>query len=313
MFDYFNDVAAKAKAGNAKAKEVLQSWADAEVVHQPPRRWLKKSPSPSSGAGRDQHRRPVARPDASRWTSPCIRWPCSEPAPGRGLQARAGRRAARCSSSKTQEKRATSWPTGDVVGTGSSRKPPPTAVIWATGDIPFVPNKRFGGVCLGGKIAPDLLQHARRFGSLPIEVDVSKMEMGDVIDIYPYAGKIEKAGEIAGTGFEERRATRRSAGRWPYQPDHRPLAHRQGARGPGSACVHRLPPAASSRRIQGGFTLAQKMVGRACGLPEGQGIRPAPTGEPKMTTNTGSQDTTGPMTRDELKGTWPAWASAPTW
>jgi aconitate hydratase 2/2-methylisocitrate dehydratase len=190
---------------------------------------------------------------------------------------------------------------GDVVGTGSSRKSATNSVIWATGqDIPFVPNKRFGGVTLGGKIAPIFFNTQEDSGALPIEVDVSKLEMGDVIDIYPYEGTIEKTARCRALHAQERRAAGRSARRRPHQPDHRPLAHRQGARvpGPAASTVFRLPkPTADSGK---GFTLAQKMVGRACGLPEGKGVRPGTYCEPRMTT-VGSQDTTGPMTRDELK------------
>jgi aconitate hydratase 2/2-methylisocitrate dehydratase len=191
---------------------------------------------------------------------------------------------------------------GDVVGTGSSRKSATNSVIWATGqDIPFVPNKRFGGVTPGRQDRPHLLQHQEDSGALPIEVDVSKLEMGDVIDVLPYDGKIVKNGEPWPSSklksevlFDEVRAGGRINLIIGRSPD------RQGARGPGPARLHlfRLPQAPAETRQ--GFTLAQKMVGRACGLPEGQGVRPGTYCEPRMTT-VGSQDTTGPMTRDELK------------
>jgi aconitate hydratase 2/2-methylisocitrate dehydratase len=189
-----------------------------------------------------------------------------------------------------------------VVGTGSSRKSATNSVLWFTGeDIPFVPNKRFGGVCLGGKIAPIFYNTMEDAGALPIELDVSQMEMGDVVELRPYEGKALKNGEgdrrIPG---QVRRAVRRSARRRPHSADHRPRPDRQGARsaGPAPSTLFRLPqqPADTGK----GFSLAQKMVGRACGLPEGQGMRPGTYCEPKMTT-VGSQDTTGPMTRDELK------------
>lgn len=136
---------------------------------------------------------------------------------------------------------------GDVVGTGSSRKSATNSIIWGTGvDIPFVPNKRFGGVTLGGKIAPIFFNTQEDSGALPIEVDVSKLEMGDVIDVLPYAGKIVKNGETVAEFHQVRRAAGRSASRRPYQPDHRPFADRQGSRSPGSARIHRVPPAPGS-------------------------------------------------------------------
>ncbi|MBI3146724.1 MAG: bifunctional aconitate hydratase 2/2-methylisocitrate dehydratase, partial [Pseudogulbenkiania sp.] len=191
---------------------------------------------------------------------------------------------------------------GDVVGTGSSRKSATNSVIWATGeDIPFVPNKRFGGVCLGGKIAPIFFNTQEDSGALPIEVDVSQLDMGDVVDIYPYAGKIEKNGEVVSTFalksdviLDEVRA----GGRINLIIGRGLTGKAREALGLPASTEFRLPqaPADSGK----GFSLAQKMVGRACGLPEGQGVRPGTYCEPKMTT-VGSQDTTGPMTRDELK------------
>src|SRR6201994_1614191 len=191
---------------------------------------------------------------------------------------------------------------GDVVGTGSSRKSATNSVVWATGeDIPFVPNKRFGGVTLGGKIAPIFFNTQEDSGALPIEVDVGAFDMGDVLDIYPYDGRIEKAGqEVAAFKlksdvlFDEVRA----GGRINLIIGRSLTAKaREFLKLPASTAF-RLPaaPAASTQ----GFSLAQKMVGRACGFPEGQGVRPGTYCEPKMTT-VGSQDTTGPMTRDELK------------
>jgi len=191
---------------------------------------------------------------------------------------------------------------GDVVGTGSSRKSATNSVVWATGqDIPFVPNKRFGGVTLGGKIAPIFFNTQEDSGSLPIEVDVSTLEMGDVIDIYPYAGKIEKNGATVAEFklksdviLDEVRA----GGRINLIIGRGLTAKAREALGLPVSTEFRLPkaPVDSGK----GYSLAQKMVGRACGLPEGQGVRPGTYCEPKMTT-VGSQDTTGPMTRDELK------------
>jgi aconitate hydratase 2/2-methylisocitrate dehydratase len=191
---------------------------------------------------------------------------------------------------------------GDVVGTGSSRKSATNSVLWFTGDdIPYIPNKRFGGVCLGSKIAPIFYNTMEDAGALPIELDVSKMEMGDVIELRPFEGKALKNGEViaeftvkSDVLFDEVRA----GGRIPLIIGRGLTTKAREALGLPASTLFRLPknPAGSTK----GFSLAQKMVGRACGLPEGQGIRPGTYCEPKMTT-VGSQDTTGPMTRDELK------------
>jgi aconitate hydratase 2/2-methylisocitrate dehydratase len=191
---------------------------------------------------------------------------------------------------------------GDVVGTGSSRKSATNSIIWGFGeDIPFVPNKRFGGVTLGGKIAPIFFNTQEDSGALPIEVDVSKLEMGDVIDVLPYDGKIVKNGDTISTFelksevlFDEVRA----GGRINLIIGRSLTAKAREFLGLPTSTLFRLPKVPASTKA--GFTLAQKMVGRACGLPEGQGVRPGVYCEPKMTT-VGSQDTTGPMTRDELK------------
>ncbi|MDR2328455.1 MAG: bifunctional aconitate hydratase 2/2-methylisocitrate dehydratase, partial [Comamonas sp.] len=191
---------------------------------------------------------------------------------------------------------------GDVVGTGSSRKSATNSIIWGTGvDIPFVPNKRFGGVTLGGKIAPIFFNTQEDSGALPIEVDVSKLEMGDVIDVLPYDGKILKNGETiaefslkSDVLLDEVQA----GGRINLIIGRSLTAKAREALALPASTVFRLPQAPAESKA--GFTLAQKMVGRAVGLPEGQGVRPGTYCEPRMTT-VGSQDTTGPMTRDELK------------
>ncbi|HZE91290.1 MAG TPA: bifunctional aconitate hydratase 2/2-methylisocitrate dehydratase, partial [Rhizobacter sp.] len=165
----------------------------------------------------------------------------------------------------------------------------------------FVPNKRFGGVTLGGKIAPIFLNTQEDSGALPIEVDVSKIEMGDVLDIFPYEGRIEKAGKTL-VEFKLKNDVLldevRAGGRINLIIGRSLTAKAREFLGLPASTVFRLPvaPAANTK----GFTLAQKMVGRAIGLPEGQGVRPGTYCEPRMTT-VGSQDTTGPMTRDELK------------
>jgi len=190
---------------------------------------------------------------------------------------------------------------GDVVGTGSSRKSATNSVLWHMGnDIPFVPNKRIGGVCLGGKIAPIFFNTMEDAGALPIECDVSKMKMGDVIDIYPYQGLIKnnKTGETI-SQFEFRSDVLldevQAGGRINLIIGRGLTQRARAALGLGATNLFRLPvtPATSNK----GYTLAQKMVGKACGV---DGVRPGQYCEPKMTT-VGSQDTTGPMTRDELK------------
>ncbi|MCB1543022.1 MAG: bifunctional aconitate hydratase 2/2-methylisocitrate dehydratase, partial [Rhodoblastus sp.] len=191
---------------------------------------------------------------------------------------------------------------GDVVGTGSSRKSATNSVLWFTGeDIPYVPNKKFGGVCLGSKIAPIFYNTMEDAGALPIELDVSQMEMGDVIELRPYDGKALKNGAViaefkvkSDVIFDEVRA----GGRIPLIIGRGLTTRAREALGLPASTLFRMP--AQPKDTGKGFTLAQKMVGRACGLPEGKGIRPGTYCEPKMTT-VGSQDTTGPMTRDELK------------
>ena len=191
---------------------------------------------------------------------------------------------------------------GDVVGTGSSRKSATNSVLWFTGeDIPYVPNKRFGGVCLGAKIAPIFFNTMEDAGALPIELDVSKMDMGDVVELRPIEGKALKDGQViaefkvkSDVIFDEVRA----GGRIPLIVGRALTAKARAALGLAPSTLFRLPaqPADTGK----GYTLAQKIVGRACGLPEGKGVRPGAYCEPRMTT-VGSQDTTGPMTRDEMK------------
>jgi aconitate hydratase 2/2-methylisocitrate dehydratase len=189
---------------------------------------------------------------------------------------------------------------GDVVGTGSSRKSAINSVLWHIGeDIPFVPNKRAGGYILGGAIAPIFFNTAEDSGALPIECDVTKLETGMVITIYPYRGEIaNEAGEILST-FTLKPDTIldevRAGGRIPLLIGRSLTDKTREALGlePSPLFVRPLMPEDTGK----GFTLAQKMVGKACGLP---GVRPGTSCEPMMTT-VGSQDTTGPMTRDELK------------
>lgn len=189
---------------------------------------------------------------------------------------------------------------GDVVGTGSSRKSACNSVLWHIGsDIPYIPNKRSGGYILGGKIAPIFFNTAEDSGALPIECDVTKMETGMVITIHPYKGEItNEAGEVISTFtlkpetiFDEVQA----GGRIPLLIGRTLTDKTRNALGLETSTVFTRPQIPTDTGK--GFTLAQKMVGKACGLT---GVRPGTSCEPLMTT-VGSQDTTGPMTRDEMK------------
>jgi aconitate hydratase 2/2-methylisocitrate dehydratase len=309
MFDFFNDVAEKAKAGNALAKEVMQSWADAEWFTTRPEvpRAITVSVFKVPGETNTDDLSPA--PDA--WSRPDI--PLHYLAMLKNTRAGAafkpeddGKRGPMKYIEDLKKRGHLVAYVGDVVGTGSSRKSATNSVIWATGqDIPFVPNKRFGGVTLGGKIAPIFFNTQEDSGALPIEVDVSKLEMGDVVEILPYDGKILKNGAVLTTFklrsdvlFDEVRA----GGRINLIIGRSLTAKARDFLGLGASTSFRLPQAPAASKA--GFTLAQKMVGRAVGLPDidgkGQGVRPGTYCEPKMT-SVGSQDTTGPMTRDELK------------
>jgi aconitate hydratase 2 / 2-methylisocitrate dehydratase len=303
MFDQFHDVKEKADKGNAFAKAVIQSWADAEWFTSRPEVPNSITVSIFKVAGEINTDDLSPAPDA--WSRPDI-----------PLHALAMHKNAR--PGVTPEEDGKRGPVkfledlrakgnlvayvGDVVGTGSSRKSATNSVLWFTGeDIPFVPNKRFGGVCLGGKIAPIFYNTMEDSGALPIELDVSQMAMGDVVELRPYDGKAFKDGkEIA--SFEVKSEVLfdevRAGGRIPLIIGRGLTAKAREALGLKPSTLFRLPqnPADTKK----GFSLAQKMVGRACGLPEGQGVRPGTYCEPKMT-SVGSQDTTGPMTRDELK------------
>jgi len=305
MFDAFHDVQAKAKQGNANAQAVLQSWADAE--------WFTSKPEvPESltitvfkvpGETNTDDLSPA--PDAT--TRPDI--------PMHALAMLKNKREGAAFVPEEDGKRGPIQQiadlknqghlvayVGDVVGTGSSRKSATNSVLWWTGeDIPYIPNKRFGGVCLGSKIAPIFYNTMEDAGALPIELDVSQMDMGDVVELRPYEGKALKNGEViaefqvkSDVLFDEVRA----GGRIPLIVGRGLTAKAREALGLPASTLFRQPqnPADTGK----GYSLAQKMVGRACGLPEGQGVRPGTYCEPKMT-SVGSQDTTGPMTRDELK------------
>jgi len=294
MFDAFHDVADKAKKGNAVAKDVIQSWADAEwftsrdklaekitlTVFMVPGETNTDDLSPAQDAW--------SRPDIPLHALAMLKM--SKPGlEGNPLEV-------------IEELKKKGHPVvyaGDVVGTGSSRKSATNSVLWLMGDdIPNIPNKRAGGFCLGNKIAPIFFNTMEDAGALPIELDVSKMEMGDVIDIYPYAGKVEKDGVVI-SEFKLKTQVLldevRAGGRIPLIIGRGLTSRAREYLDLAPSDVFRLPdPVAASDK---GYTLAQKMVGKACGL---EGVRPYQYCEPKMTT-VGSQDTTGPMTRDELK------------
>ncbi|CAP43696.1 bifunctional aconitate hydratase 2/2-methylisocitrate dehydratase [Bordetella petrii] len=305
MFDAFHDVKEKADKGNANAKSVLQSWADAEWFTSRPELpesltiTVFKVPGETNTDDLSPAPDATTRPDIPMHALAMLK----NKRDGAAFEPEEdGKRGPVKFIESLKEKGHLVAYVGDVVGTGSSRKSATNSVLWFTGeDIPFVPNKRFGGVCLGGKIAPIFYNTMEDAGALPIELDTSKMEMGDVIELRPYEGKALKNGEViaefqvkSDVLFDEVRA----GGRIPLIIGRGLTAKAREALGLPPSTLFRLPknPADSGR----GYTLAQKMVGRACGLPEGQGVRPGTYCEPRMT-SVGSQDTTGPMTRDELK------------
>ncbi|WP_099860988.1 bifunctional aconitate hydratase 2/2-methylisocitrate dehydratase [Pasteurella multocida] len=302
MFDNFHDVAERAKKGNLFAKQVLTSWANADWFLSRPKLAEKLTVTVFKVTG--ETNTDDLSPAQDAWSRPDI--------PLHALAMLKNTRdgiepddAGNVGLIKQLEQlKQKGFPlayVGDVVGTGSSRKSATNSVLWFMGeDIPYIPNKRAGGVVLGGKIAPIFFNTMEDAGSLPIEVDVSELNMGDVIDIYPYQGKIcrhdtdEVLAEFSlktNVLLDEVRA----GGRIPLIIG-RGLTHK-------ARCELGLPESdifakpQCSTESQKGFTLAQKMVGRACGV---DGIRPGQYCEPRMT-SVGSQDTTGPMTRDELK------------
>jgi len=303
MFDFFHDVKELSEKGNTFAKEVMQSWADAEWFTSRPSvpESLKVTVFKVSGETNTDDLSPA--PDA--WSRPDI--PLHALAMLKNGRPditpdEQGQRGPLKLIAELQQKGNLIAYVGDVVGTGSSRKSATNSVLWYTGqDIPFVPNKRFGGVCLGSKIAPIFFNTMEDAGALPVELDVSQMNMGDVIELRPYEGRALKDGqEIAQFKlrseviFDEVQA----GGRIPLIIGRGLTMKARQALGLPASTVFRLPQPAADNKA--GFTLAQKIVGRAVGLQEGLGVRPGTYCEPHMTT-VGSQDTTGPMTRDELK------------
>jgi aconitate hydratase 2/2-methylisocitrate dehydratase len=303
MFDAFHDVAEKAKAGNANAKAVMQSWADAEWFTSRPEVPKKITVTVFKVTGETNTDDLSPAPDA--WSRPDI--PLHALAMLKNARdgitpEKPGERGPIALFEELKKKGHPVAYVGDVVGTGSSRKSATNSVLWWTGDdIPFVPNKRFGGYCLGNKIAPIFFNTQEDAGAFPIECDVAQMNMGDVIDIFPYDKKVEKNGAVVST-FEYKSEVLldevRAGGRINLIIGRGLTTKAREFLGLPVSTLFRLPqnPADTGK----GYTLAQKMVGRACGLTGGKGIRPGTYCEPRMT-SVGSQDTTGPMTRDELK------------
>ncbi len=302
LFDSFHDVQEKVKAGNAYAKQVMESWANAEWYLNRPKLADKVTLTVFKVTG--ETNTDDLSPAQDAWSRPDI-----------PLHALAMLKNSRPGITADQEGvvgpikalealKQKGFPlvyVGDVVGTGSSRKSATNSVLWFMGDdIPNVPNKRAGGFVLGGKIAPIFFNTMEDAGALPIELDVSKMDTGDIIDVYPYEGKVTRhdSDEVIAT-FELKTDVLldevRAGGRIPLIVGRGLTDKAREALGLGHSDVFNRPkPVADTGK---GYTLAQKMVGKACGVA---GIRPGTYCEPKMTT-VGSQDTTGPMTRDELK------------
>jgi aconitate hydratase 2 / 2-methylisocitrate dehydratase len=300
VFDAFHDVEEKAKAGNELAKAVMQSWADAEWFTN--RADLVEKMTVTVFKVTGETNTDDLSPAQDAWSRPDIPLHANAMLKNERdgiLPEKAGEIGPL---KQMEELKAKGHPVayvGDVVGTGSSRKSATNSVLWHFGDdIPFVPNKRAAGVCIGAKIAPIFFNTMEDSGALPFECDVSNMNTGDVIDIYPFAGKVEKDGKvIAEFGLKSQVLLDevRAGGRINLIIGRGLTARAREALGLPASDLFRKPeqPGDSSK----GYTLAQKMVGKACGL---DGVRPGMYCEPKMTT-VGSQDTTGPMTRDELK------------
>ena len=295
VFDAFHDIKEKADAGNSYASQIIQSWADAEWFTSKPEVPEKMTVTVFKVTGETNTDDLSPAPDA--WSRPDI--------PLHALAMlkipREGITNAIQQIADFEEKGFPVAYVGDVVGTGSSRKSATNSVLWHMGnDIPHVPNKRDGGVCIGGKIAPIFFNTMEDSGALPFECDVTDLNMGDVIDIYPYVGLVKHhdSDEVicefslkTDVILDEVRA----GGRIPLIIGRGLTDRARNALGLETSNIFRRP--IDVEKSDKGFTLAQKVVGKACGV---NGVRPGAYCEPHMTT-VGSQDTTGPMTRDELK------------
>jgi len=291
VYDAFHDIQELAESGNEPAKQIMTAWANADwFTSRPPLAeaitvTVFKVPGETNTDDLSPAPHATTRPDIPLHATVML----ETRMPG-----------ALSIIAELKKKGHPVAYVGDVVGTGSSRKSATNSLLWHLGeDIPFVPNKRTGGYCLGGKIAPIFFNTMEDSGALPIECDVTKMETGDVITIYPYKGEItNEAGEVIST-FTLKPDTIldevRAGGRIPLLIGRSLTDKTRAALGlpPSNRFIRPKMPADTGK----GFTLAQKIVGKACGLP---GVRPGTACEPIMTT-VGSQDTTGPMTRDELK------------
>ena len=301
MFEAFHDVAELAAGGNDNARAVMQSWAEGEWFTSRPAvpESIKVAVFKVTGETNTDDLSPA--PDA--WSRPDI--PLHALAMYKmardGLQPEEpGVTGPMGQISALQEKGLPVAFVGDVVGTGSSRKSATNSVLWFFGeDIPGVPNKKGGGICIGGKVAPIFYNTMEDAGALVFEAPVDELNMGDVIEIRPYEGKILSESGTVLSEFELKSDVLldevRAGGRINLIIGRGLTTRARETLGLGSTDLFRTPevPVDTGR----GFTLAQKMVGRACGT---EGIRPGTYCEPRMTT-VGSQDTTGPMTRDELK------------
>ncbi|MEW8142645.1 MAG: bifunctional aconitate hydratase 2/2-methylisocitrate dehydratase [Candidatus Thiodiazotropha endolucinida] len=301
MFDAFHDVKEKADGGNANAKAVMDSWADAE--------WFKRKPDVPAEIKltvfkvTGETNTDDLSPAQDAWSRPDIPLHALAMLKNEREGITPDEPGAIGPISNLESLKSKGLPltyVGDVVGTGSSRKSATNSVLWHMGDdIPFVPNKRQGGVVLGGKIAPIFFNTVEDSGALPIECPVEQLAMGDVIVVKPYEGRIEtESGEVLSEfslKTEVLLDEAKAGGRIPLIIGRSLTERAREALGLGATDVFRRPvdPEDSGK----GFTLAQKMVGQACGV---DGIRPGTYCEPRMST-VGSQDTTGPMTRDELK------------
>ncbi|NKC15286.1 MAG: bifunctional aconitate hydratase 2/2-methylisocitrate dehydratase [Gammaproteobacteria bacterium] len=294
MFDAFHDVAEKAKTGNTHAQGVMESWANAEwftaraTVPQAIKLSVFKVPGETNTDDLSPAQDAWSRPDIPLHALAMLKHP--RPGVDNAIE-------------QIQQLKNKGHPVayvGDVVGTGSSRKSATNSVLWHMGeDIPFVPNKRQGGVIIGSKIAPIFFNTAEDSGVLPIECDVESLNTGDIIVVRPYEGKVlNEVGEVIST-FELKHNVLldevQAGGRIPLIIGRSLTERAREALGRGRAETFRRP--AAPGRSAKGYTLAQKIVGRACAV---EGIRPGMYCEPRMNT-VGSQDTTGPMTRDELK------------
>jgi aconitate hydratase 2 / 2-methylisocitrate dehydratase len=290
IYDALHDVQTKAEQGNEAAKSVMQSWAEAE--------WFSAKPKLPEEIQVTVYKVPGETntddlsPATEAWSRPDI------PLHAKSMLVSKMENPIETIESLKQKGYPLAY-VGDVVGTGSSRKSAINSVLWHMGkDIPYVPNKRQGGVVLGGKIAPIFFNTAEDSGALPIECDVQQLETGDVITIKPYEGKILKDGNVV-SEFEIRPTTMpdevRAGGRIPLIIGRGLTDRAREALSlpPSDVFLRPVSPVESDK----GYTLAQKIVGRACGV---EGVRPGTYCEPRMTT-VGSQDTTGAMTRDELK------------